>query len=112
MLTSSAVSEEDSVYRLYYDFRQPLSRVQGYQVLAINRGEKEGFLKVSIDLDREAALPVVRRHVLIPGSRSMAFVRAAAEDAYDRLLFPVPGAGGPGAALRRRPMRGPSGSSP
>ena len=87
-LTSSAVSEEDSVYRLYYDFRQPLSRVQGYQVLAINRGEKEGFLKVSIDLDREAALPVVRRHVLIPGSRSMAFVRAAAEDAYDRLLFP------------------------
>ena len=87
-LTSSAVSEEDSVYRLYYDFRQPLSRVQGYQVLAINRGEKEGFLKVSIDLDREAALPVVRRHVLIPGSRSMAFVRGAAEDAYDRLLFP------------------------
>ena len=87
-LTSSAVSEEDSVYRLYYDFRQPLSRVQGYQVLAINRGEKEGFLKVGIDLDREAALPVVRRHVLIPGSRSMAFVRGAAEDAYDRLLFP------------------------
>ena len=82
-LTSSAVSEEDSVYRLYYDFRQPLSRVQGYQVLAINRGEKEGFLKVSIDLDREAALPVVRRHVLIPGSRSMAFVRGAAEDAYE-----------------------------
>ena len=87
-LTSAAVSEEDSVYRLYYDFRQPLSRVQGYQVLAINRGEKEGFLKVGIDLDREAALPVVRRHVLIPGSRSMAFVRGAAEDAYDRLLFP------------------------
>ena len=87
-LTSAAVSEEDSVYRLYYDFRQPLSRVQGYQVLAINRGEKEGFLKVGIDLDREAALPVVRRHVLIPGSRSMAFVRGAAENAYDRLLFP------------------------
>ena len=87
-LTSSGTSEEDSVYRLYYDFRQPLSRVQGYQVLAINRGEKEGFLKVSIDLDREAALPVARRHVLIPGSRGMAFVRAAAEDAYDRLLFP------------------------
>ena len=87
-LTSSAATEEDSVYRLYYDFRQPLARVQGYQVLAINRGEKEGFLKAAVELDREAALPVVRRHVLIPGSRSMAFVRAAAEDAYDRLLFP------------------------
>ena len=86
-LVSSAASEEDSVYRLYYDFRQPLSRVQGYQVLAINRGEKEGFLKVSVELDRDTALRTVRRQVLIPGSKSMAFVRAAADDAYDRLLF-------------------------
>ena len=87
-LVSSAASEEDSVYRLYYDFRQPLSRVQGYQVLAINRGEKEGFLKVGVELDRDTALRTVRRQVLIPGSKSMAFVRAAADDAYDRLLFP------------------------
>ena len=87
-LASSAASEEDSVYRLYYDFRQPLSRVQGYQVLAINRGEKEGFLKVGVELDRDTALRTVRRQVLIPGSKSMAFVRAAADDAYDRLLFP------------------------
>ena len=87
-LVSSAASEEDSVYRLYYDFRQPLSRVQGYQVLAINRGEKEGFLKVSVELDRDTALRTVRRQVLIPGSKSMAFVRSAADDAYDRLLFP------------------------
>ena len=87
-LVSSAASEEDSVYRLYYDFRQPLSRVQGYQVLAINRGEKEGFLKVGVELDRDTALRTVRRQVLIPGSKSMAFVRSAADDAYDRLLFP------------------------
>ena len=87
-LVSSAASEEDSVYRLYYDFRQPLSRVQGYQVLAINRGEKEGFLQVGVELDRDTALRTVRRQVLIPGSKSMAFVRAAADDAYDRLLFP------------------------
>ena len=87
-LASSAASEEDSVYRLYYDFRQPLSRVQGYQVLAINRGEKEGFLQVGVELDRDTALRTVRRQVLIPGSKSMAFVRAAADDAYDRLLFP------------------------
>ena len=87
-LASSAASEEDSVYRLYYDFRQPLSRVRGYQVLAINRGEKEGFLKVGVELDRDTALRTVRRQVLIPGSKSMAFVRAAADDAYERLLFP------------------------
>ena len=57
-------------------------------MLAINRGEKEGFLKVGVELDRDTALRTVRRQVLIPGSKSMAFVRAAADDAYDRLLFP------------------------
>lgn len=87
-LISAAATEEDSVYRLYYDFSQPLRRVQGYQVLAINRGEKEGFLKVSIVLDRELALQTLRRHVVIPGSPSMDFIKAAGEDAYDRLLFP------------------------
>ena len=49
-LTARAAGEEDSVYRTYYDFAQPLSRVQGHQVLAINRGEKEGFLKVTVEL--------------------------------------------------------------
>ncbi len=42
-LTSTAATEEDTVYRLYYQFSQPLSRLQGHQVLAINRGEKGGF---------------------------------------------------------------------
>ena len=88
-LCSQAAVEEDSVYRLYYDFAQPLSRLQGHQVLAINRGEKEGFLKVRVELDRDRALQAVRRHVVVPGSAAMEFVRSAAEDAYDRLLFPA-----------------------
>ena len=87
-LTSAAATDEDTVYRLYYDFSQPLSRLQGHQVLAINRGEREEKLKVSVELDRDLALRTVRRHVVIPGSAAMAFVKAAAEDAYDRLLFP------------------------
>ena len=87
-LTSAAAGEEDSVYRLYYDFRQPLSRLQGHQVLAINRGEREGFLKVAVENDRDAALILLRRQVVRPGSPAMAFVRAAAEDSYDRLLYP------------------------
>ena len=87
-LTSSAASEEDSVYRLYYDFRQPLGKLQGHQILAINRGEREGFLKVSVENDREGALILLRRQVVRPGSPAMAFIRAAAEDAYDRLIFP------------------------
>ena len=88
LLRSAAAVEEDSVYRLYYNFSQALSRLQGHQILAINRGEKEDFLKVSVDLDRELALRTVRRHVVIPGSQAMEFIKASAEDAYDRLIFP------------------------
>ena len=87
-LESTAAVEEDSVYRLYYDFSQRIDRLQGHQILAINRGEKEGFLKVSLKLDRDAALQRLRRRVIQPGSPAMAFVRAAADDAYDRLIFP------------------------
>ena len=88
-LCSQAAVEEDSVYRLYYDFSQPLRRLQGHQVLAINRGEKEGVLKVRVELDRETALQALRRRVVVPGTAAMAFVKAAAEDAWDRLLFPA-----------------------
>ena len=88
-LCSQAAVEEDSVYRLYYDFSQPLRRLQGHQVLAINRGEKEGVLKVRVELDRETALQALRRRVVVPGSAAMAFVKAAAEDAWDRLIFPA-----------------------
>ena len=87
-LESTAAVEEDSVYRLYYDFSQRIDRLQGHQILAINRGEKEGFLKVSLKLDRDAALQRLRRRVIQPGSPAMAFVRTAADDAYDRLIFP------------------------
>ncbi len=89
LVSAAAAKEpEDTVYRLYYAFRSPLNRVQGHQVLAVNRGEREGVLKVSVEMEREAALIPVRRAVLNPGAPAMAFVRAAAEDAYDRLIFP------------------------
>ena len=87
-LRSLAVTEEDSVYRLYYNFEQPLSRIQGHQILAINRGEKEKMLSAAVLLDRELALPLLRRAVVKPGSAAMEFVKAAAEDAYDRLIYP------------------------
>ena len=87
-LRSLTATEEDSVYRLYYDFEQSLSHLQGHQILAINRGEKEEKLKVTVLLDRELALPLLRRAVVKPGSAAMEFVKDAAEDAYDRLIFP------------------------
>ena len=87
-LRSLAATEEDSVYRLYYDFEQPLSRLQGHQILAINRGEKEKMLSATVLLERELALPLLCRAVVKPGSAAMEFVKSAAEDAYDRLIYP------------------------
>ncbi len=89
MLVSKAADKEpeDTVYRLYYDFKCPLNRMQGYQTLAVNRGEREGILKVSVDLDTEEAHITVRR-ACVPGRAAMAFVRNAADDAYDRLIQP------------------------
>ena len=87
-LGSTQAKDEDSVYRLYYQFSQPVSRLQGHQVLALNRGEKEGFLKVSLELDRDLALNELERGLVRPGAVNAAFLRAAAEDSYDRLLFP------------------------
>lgn len=78
---------EDSVYRLYYDFRAPVGKVLGHQVLAINRGEREDILKAGVELDGETARIAVRRAV-VPGRAAMDFVRAAADDAWDRLLKP------------------------
>ena len=87
-LHTEAASEENSVYALYYDFTQSVSKLQGYQILAINRGEKEKFLKVSVVLNEMLAMQTVRRASVKFGSAATEFVMASAQDAYDRLIFP------------------------
>ena len=81
-------SEAESVYTLYYDFNQPISRLLDHQILAINRGEKEGILKVSVALPGNEGAALVCRAALKPQMNISAFVRAAAEDSYERLIFP------------------------
>ena len=88
VMTTAAATEEDSVYRLYYDFKSALNKLQGHQILAINRGEKEEMLTVRIELDDAVTLPALRRCVVKPGSAAMDFVKTAAEDAWTRLLMP------------------------
>ena len=88
VLRSKAAKEEDSVYRLYYDFTQPVSRLQSHQVLALNRGEREGWLRISVDMDEELAVQTIRRAVVTPGTAAMAFLGAVCTDSYDRLLAP------------------------
>ena len=80
--------DTDSVYRLYYDFSQPVSRLLDHQILAINRGEKEDILKVTVSLPGSEGAACVIRAALKPTAFVSAFVRSAAEDAYERLIFP------------------------
>ncbi len=80
--------ERDSVYRLYYSFSQKISRLLDHQILAINRGEKEGFLKPNVVLPGNDGAACVCRAALKPTAFVSAFVRSAAEDAYNRLIFP------------------------
>ena len=87
-LKSVQATEEDSVYRLYYDFEQLLCKLQGHQILAINRGEKEEKLRVSITAADTDVLPQLVRLFVIPGRSASDFVRAAVEDSWQRLLFP------------------------
>ena len=88
VITSVAAKDEESVYQNYYDYREGVGRVQNHRVLALNRGEKEGYLKVSTVLEDEDALAIIRRATLRQGSRATDFVAAAGEDAWHRLIAP------------------------
>lgn len=88
-LASKGTTEEDSVYRNYYDYSEPVSSIPSHRVLAINRGEDEKFLKAGIEIEEELALNIVRNHsVKNTGSISSQFVSDASDDAYRRLIFP------------------------
>lgn len=89
LLRAEAVDKEvDSVYKQYYDFLEPVSKIAGHRVLAINRGEKEKFLKVSVEFDKTKALGIVFSTNVKEGSPCTETVKEAATDAYDRLIFP------------------------
>ena len=88
-LVSKANTEEDTVYRNYYDYSEPVSSVPSHRILAINRGEDEKILKVGIEIEEELALNIVRNHsVRHTGSITCDLVRDAADNAYSRLIFP------------------------
>jgi uncharacterized protein len=75
-------------YETYYEFSQPLRRISSHQLLAIRRGEKEGFLKVSISIDDDRAIQNITRTVVRGEGMCADLVAEAAEDSYKRLLKP------------------------
>ena len=89
-LTTKAVKEEPSVYENYYDFSEPIKKLRGHRVLAINRGEKEEFLKVSVTVPEEDGIAqLVSRVVKNKKSPALPYLMATLADAYARLLFPA-----------------------
>ncbi len=88
VLTACAAKEEDSVYSMYYAYSERVPRVADHRVLAINRGEKEGFLKISLTAPDETANRVIAQRYVRPGALTAPQVAMAAQDAWDRLIFP------------------------
>ncbi|MEG2499699.1 MAG: Tex family protein [Oscillospiraceae bacterium] len=88
IVQSKGAKEEDSVYSGYYEYQEPVKRIAQHRVLAINRGEREGFLKVTIEVDRERVSAIVCSMFVKNSSLSAAEVKLAAEDAYIRLIHP------------------------
>ena len=85
----AADSEAESVYTMYYEYDEPVNKIAGHRVLAIDRGEKEGFLKVSVSVDPVKAHDLINKRILLNnGSKCTDTVRDAGADAYERLIFP------------------------
>ena len=89
-ITTKAAKDETSVYENYYDFSEPIKKLKGHRVLAINRGEKEDFLKVAVTLPEDDGIAqLVSKVVTNKQSPALPYIMATLKDAYDRLLFPA-----------------------
>ncbi|HBR32747.1 MAG TPA: RNA-binding transcriptional accessory protein, partial [Clostridiales bacterium] len=88
-LVSKAKTDQDSVYRLYYDYNEDVRKMPSHRVLAVNRGEKEDFLTVKIEVDKVAIIEFIQGQMLSHHqSPSENYIKLACEDAYDRLIAP------------------------
>ena len=89
LVVSKGAKDEDSVYASYYDYNEAVKKIPGHRVLAINRGEKEEFLKVSIEINEEIILNYLYSKLLITTpSPAKAYIEEAIKDSYARLIQP------------------------
>ncbi len=88
VISSAAATDADSPYSNYYEFSAAVSRIKGYQVLALNRGEKEEFLKVAVELDKDLSLDVIKRIYIKGITPAKEIMENVCIDAYTRLIFP------------------------
>ena len=88
VLESKKAKDEDSVYSMYYDFSQEVRSLPGHRILAVNRGEREEFLKVTIRMEEAASVGILERAFVREGSTTTQQVKAACQDAWERLIEP------------------------
>ncbi len=88
IISKASDSEAESVYTNYYEYSEPVAKIANHRILALDRGEKEGFLKVSLSLDESAATDIILGKYVKANNACGEIVRAAAEDSYKRLIFP------------------------
>ena len=88
VLESKKAKDEDSVYSMYYDFSQEVRNLPGHRILAVNRGEREEFLKVTIRMDEAASVGILERAFVREGSTTTRQVQTACQDACERLIEP------------------------
>lgn len=88
VISSKQSKNEDSVYRMYYEYSEAVNRIANHRILALDRGEKEGFLAVKLEVDEENALALIHKQVIKGQSITQQLVRDSALDAYKRLIFP------------------------
>ena len=89
VLETKAATEEDSVYRQYYEYSEPIARIPAHRVLAINRGEREGFLKVTLRMDAVEAEGILKKDLIHSQGACARQLELACEDAWDRLVAPA-----------------------
>ena len=88
VLTSTGDENTQSVYTMYYNFREPIAKIQGHRVLAINRGEREDVLKVKIEGDFDAVISMINRKYVLGTNELSRLVSETCTDAFERLIFP------------------------
>ncbi len=88
VITSKGVKEESSVYDMYYDYTEAINKIPSHRILAINRGEKEEFLKVKIEGTDEEILSYLKKQIIKPDSIYNSYLENTVEDAYKRLIKP------------------------
>lgn len=88
IVSKAADAEKDSVYSAYYDFSEPVNKIAGHRILALNRGEREGFLKVGIEIEDDRCLNIIYRLLVTANNECAETVKNACADAYSRLIFP------------------------